>query len=264
MTVFLPLSQAEQGKLVSAVHAAQYVRPGMRLGLGTGSTAAWLVRYLAYRNRKANLGVTCVATSSVTAQQAKTLGLSLSSLEDTPNLNLVVDGADEFDPQLNLIKGAGGALLQEKLVAVAADQMVVITDPSKEKAKLGAFPLSVEIVRFGWQGTAARIEHALGVAPQRRMVGSEPFVTDEGNFIVDLAFGQIDDARAVHNTLKSLTGVVETGLFLDIATRVVIGAPAGAAQVLEKGGRVTHPWPEDVDLTELAEILVKADPNVGV
>ncbi|MEM9270747.1 MAG: ribose 5-phosphate isomerase A, partial [Pseudomonadota bacterium] len=210
--------------------------------------------------RKTDLGLTCVATSSVTALQAQDLGLHLSTLEETPHLNLVVDGADEFDPERNLIKGAGGALLQEKLVAVASDQMVVITDPSKDKAQLGAFPLSVEIVRFGWEGTAGRIQEALNVAPVLRMDGAAPFVTDEGNYIVDLAFGHIDDARRVHGTLKAITGVVETGLFIGLANQIVIGDPSGTAQLVEDG-RTTQAWPEDVTPDALAELLVKADRN---
>ncbi len=237
------LSDAERGKLASAYHALSFVESGMKLGLGTGSTAAWLVKLIGARQKAGTLDILGVPTSSATLKLAQSLNIPTSTLDAAGMLDLTIDGADEFDPSMQLIKGAGGALLQEKIVATASRKMVVITDPSKEVATLGAFPLSVEVIRFGWKTTQSLIEAALesldvdGRKTVLRMRGEEPLVTDEGHYILDLHLGRIGDATALSAAMLSIAGVVETGLFLGIADAVVIGAPDGSARIIEGAER---------------------------
>ena len=217
-------------KRQAALKAIDLVEPGMRLGLGTGSTARHFVDLVGAKV-KAGLDVICVPTSNATRIQAESLGIRLTTLDETPELDLTVDGADELDDHLQLIKGGGGALLREKIVAMASDRMVVIADLSKRVPRLGAFALPVEVVRFGWRSTEdwvySCIEEAGCEGPVRLRVTptGEPFITDNGNYILDCALGRIDDADMLHDLLKSVPGVVETGLFLGIAdTAFVAGA----------------------------------------
>ena len=227
------LAPIDRAKLSAARCAADRVEDGMKLGLGTGSTAAWLVRCLAERVRQEGLKLTCVPTSARTAALARELGLRVVTLDDAGWLDLTIDGADEFDPDLVLIKGGGGALLQEKIVATASDRMMVITDATKEVTTLGAFPMPVEVIPFGWQASRMLIEELLGALDvmgtqaSLRMNGSRPFVTDEGNHILDLALGRIGNPRQLSLALNQVPGVVENGLFIDICDAVIIGHPDG-------------------------------------
>ncbi len=227
------LTPIDRAKFVAARRAVDLVADGMRLGLGTGSTAAWMVRCLAERVSDEGLKVTCVPTSTRTAQLARDLGLAVIGLDEAGWLDLTLDGTDEFDADLNLIKGGGGALLMEKIVATASDRMVVITDATKEVKGLGAFPLPVEVVPFGWQASRLLIEELLsgmdvmGTQATLRMNGTLPFITDEGNHILDLALGRIGNPRQVSLALNQVPGVVENGLFIDICDAVVIGYPDG-------------------------------------
>lgn len=238
MTVSAPDSPADKAKYAAALRAAEFVRDGMKLGLGTGSTAAWLVRILGERV-EAGLTLTCVPTSTRTRDLAAECGVETTTLDAAGRLDLVIDGADEFDPAMTLVKGGGGALLQEKIVAAAADRMIVITDASKQVETLGAFPLPVEIVRFGAETTRAAVEQVLagqnvaGRETSWRMAGDEKFVADEGHFILDLHLGRIEDAKALASRLLALPGVVETGLFIGMASAVVIGREDGSAHVVE-------------------------------
>lgn len=248
------LSPIDKAKFVAARRSVALVEDGMRLGLGTGSTAAWMVRCLAERVREEGLRVTGVPTSSRTAALAQQLGIRITTLDDAKWLDLTIDGADEFDPQLNLIKGGGGALLQEKIVATASDQMVVITDAGKEVAHLGAFPLPVEVIPFGWQTTRTLVEETLGSLDvlgrgvSQRMNGSKPFLTDEGNYILDLHLGRIGNVRQLSLILNQIPGVVENGLFIDICDVVIIGHGDGRVDVRDiNAGTVTH------DRVEFAE-----------
>lgn len=231
------LSAAEKAKFICAKRAVDFVQSGMRVGLGTGSTAAWLVRLLGEEVRSNGLDIVAVATSDRTAKLADECGILVRSLDDVKWLDLTIDGADEFDPKLNLIKGGGGALLQEKIVATASDQVVIIADVSKDVACLGAFPLPVEIVCFGWETTKGLIEEALesldvrGRSVTLRMDNDNAFVTDEGHFIVDLHLGRIANPRELSFVMNQIPGVVETGLFLDIADAVVIGHEDGRVEV---------------------------------
>jgi ribose 5-phosphate isomerase A len=211
----------------SAARAAlDLVEDGMRLGLGTGSTAARFVDALAGRVAS-GLHVVC--------------GISLTTLDETPQLNLTVDGADEIDDQLRLIKGGGGALLREKIVATASDRMVVIADESKLVAALGTFPLPVEVVRFGLLATMRLIEAitaeagCVGEIKLRPGPGDAPFVTDQGNLIIDCAFGAIPEPEVLAFALKRVPGVVEHGLFLGLADLAIV-AGSGGVRALRRVG----------------------------
>jgi len=219
-------------KLQAAQRALSLVEDGMRVGLGTGSTAAKFVELVAQRIRD-GLKVVCVPTSEVTRLAAERFGIPLSTLESTPYLDLTVDGADELDGDLRLIKGGGGALLREKIVATASERMVVIADASKRVDTLGRFPLPVEVVRFGLTATRHMLAVLAGEAgcegdiALRLGKDGKPFVSDEGHFILDCAFGQIEDPEALDEALKLVPGVVENGLFLGIADRAIIAGPGG-------------------------------------
>ena len=231
------LSPIDKAKFVAAKRAADLVEDGMRVGLGTGSTAAWLVRCLGEMVRKDGLKFKGVPTSSRTAQLARDQGIEVISLDEARWLDLTIDGADEFDAELNLIKGGGGALLQEKIVATASDRMVVIADAGKEVETLGAFPLPVEVIPFGWQTTQALIEEMLvsldvmGRTATLRMNGAAPFVTDEGNHILDLHLNRIGNARQLALVLNQVPGVVENGLFIDICDTVIVGYGDGRIEL---------------------------------
>ena len=248
------LSPIDKAKFVCAKQAAQMVKSGMKVGLGTGSTAAWLVRCLGERVRDEGLSIKGVPTSTRTAELARQVGIDVVSLDDAKWLDLTIDGADEFDSELNLIKGGGGALLQEKIVATASDRMVVIADIGKEVETLGAFPLPVEVIPFGWQTTQALVEETLvsmdvlGRDSTLRMNGSVPFVTDEGNHIIDLHLKRIGNARQLALVLNQMPGVVENGLFIDICDSVVLGFGDGRVEVRDiDEGTVTT---EKVNLLE--------------
>jgi ribose 5-phosphate isomerase A len=209
------LSPIDKAKFVAAKRAVGFVESGMKVGLGTGSTAAWMVRCLGERIREEGLKIVGVPTSSRTAELARKVGISVVSLDDAKWLDLTIDGADEFDKALNLIKGGGAALLQEKIVATASDQMIVIADAAKEVVQLGAFPLPLEVIPFGWQTTKALIEETLvsldvlGRDCTLRMNGQAPLITDEGNYIVDLHLNRIGNARQLALVLNQIPGVVE-------------------------------------------------------
>ena len=248
------LTPIDRAKYASAHCAADFVEDGMRVGLGTGSTAAWLVRRLGARVRDEGLRIIAVPTSTRTAQLAREVGINVVSLDEARWLDLTIDGADEFDAELTLIKGGGGALLQEKIVATASDQMIVITDAAKEVKTLGAFPLPVEVIPFGWQASRALIEEVLtsmdvmGRQSSLRMNGDQPYVTDEGNYILDLALGRIGNARQLSLVLNQVPGVVENGLFVDIADQVVIGHADGSCELRDMSTGTAESTMKQVDL----------------
>ena len=219
-------------KRLAAEHAIKHVEPGMKLGLGTGSTAAKFVELLGEKV-KGGLNVVCVPTSEATRVQAAGLGIKLSTLDETPFLDVTVDGADEIDGELRLIKGGGGALLREKIVATASGRVIIIADVSKRVETLGAFALPIEVVPFGLTATRNMIESLAGDVGcngdiKLRIKGDgKPFVTDNGNHILDCAFGIIDDPEALDDALKLIPGVVENGLFLGIADLGIIAGPKG-------------------------------------
>jgi ribose 5-phosphate isomerase A len=220
----------DQRKREAAERALQLVGPRIKLGLGSGSTARHFVDLVGERV-KAGLEVRCVATSEATAAQAKALGIPLGTLDEIPELDLTVDGADEVDPRLNLIKGGGGALLREKIVASASKRMVVIADSTKIVSRLGVFPLPIEVVPFGLAATRRHIERTfakLGLAGPMRVRGeSSPFITDGGHYILDCSLGAIADPEALGELLSPIPGVVEHGLFVGLAHAAIIAGDKG-------------------------------------
>jgi ribose 5-phosphate isomerase A len=222
----------EDLKRSAAAHAVELVRPGMRVGLGTGSTARHFVDLLGERVRR-GLDIVAVPTSEATRAQAEQVGIPLTTLEETPELDLTVDGADEIAPDLSAIKGGGGALLREKIVATASGTMIVIADESKWVDMLGRFPLPIEVAPFGIAPTRRAIEQAIvemgfsGSAPLRRTGGGHAFVTDGGHLICDVALGRIPEPRSLAQRLATIPGVVEHGLFVGIVRMAIIAGPDG-------------------------------------
>lgn len=204
----------------------------MRIGLGTGSTARHFVDLLGEKVA-GGFDCICVATSEVTAEQARALAIPLTDLDTLVELDLTIDGADEIDQQLNLIKGAGGALLREKIVADASARMIVIADASKNVETLGAFPLPIEVNAFGLNVTRARIatimkaHKAQGELKQRMSEADNPFITDGGHMIFDASFGRISDAKALSRALLDVPGVVQHGLFLDMCSAAYVANADG-------------------------------------
>ena len=227
---------ADAQKRAAAARAVEFVQPGMRLGLGTGSTAKHFVDLLGERVR-AGLNVVGVPTSETTYTQAKACGIPLTTLDETPELDLTIDGADEVAPDFSMIKGGGGALLREKIVASASAKMVVIVDATKWVQTLGRFALPVEVTPFGYGATLRAIEKAIGGVQSggplklRQTKDGHPFVTDGGHWIVDAALGRIDDPRALARALTAVPGVMEHGLFIDLASVVILGGPDGVKTV---------------------------------
>jgi ribose 5-phosphate isomerase A len=223
---------SDDQKRIAAARALEEVRPGMKLGLGTGSTARHFVELLGEKVA-AGLKVLCIPTSEVTAAQAKSLSIPLTDLETTPRLDLTIDGADEIGPGLALIKGGGGALLREKIVAAASDRMVVIADASKIVDPLGAYPLPIEVNPFGLGATRALVERVMieqgaeGALKLRSSADGKPFVTDGGHYILDALFGRIVSPEALSRALLDIPGVVQHGLFLGMCKRAYVAGADG-------------------------------------
>lgn len=240
------LSPQDKAKYVCALRAAEFVKSGMKVGLGTGSTAYWLVKHLGKSVREGALDIVAVPTSSRTEAQALKEGIKVVTLDQAGWLDITIDGADEFDANFNLIKGGGGAHLQEKVVAMASDQMIVIADASKRVQTLGQFPLPVEVLQFGAAASERLIADLLvahgyeGIEITRRMMGSEHFVTDEGNVILDLHMDEIQDAAALAQAINQIPGVVENGLFIDMCGAVVVGNEDGTVRTEWKSGEAAE------------------------
>jgi len=220
---------SDQEKELAARASLQFVHDGDVVGLGTGSTAAYAIRFLGERVRS-GLKIRGVSTSAQTQNLAASLGISLTTLEEVEQIDVTIDGADEFDPELRLIKGGGGALLREKIIASATRQEIIIVDSSKQVSVLGKFPLPVEVIRFAEAIVNKKIS-ALGATVQLRRDGAgQAFITDEGHHILDCHFGQIPDPTALAHTLSEMPGVVEHGLFINLADAVLL---AKGSEVLE-------------------------------
>ena len=221
-------------KKAAAIEALKFVKPGMKVGLGTGSTANYFIEALAAKVKE-GLAVHGVPTSKATRELAEKYGIPLTTLEEHPYLDLTVDGTDEFDSEFRLIKGGGGALLREKIVASSSRYMVVIADESKQVKKLGKFPLPVEVVPFGTKATVWKIERAfrllkLEAKMTLRVKDGKYFTTDCGHFIVDCALGVIPEPDRLDTLLNSIPGVVDTGLFVGICGIVLMGTPEGVKE----------------------------------
>lgn len=208
------------------IKAAEFVTDGMIVGLGTGSTAYYFVAELGRRINEEGLKITAVTTSSVTYEQAEGLGIPLKAIDDVEVVDLTVDGADEVDPALNGIKGGGGALLMEKIVATNSKDCIWIVDESKQVETLGAFKLPVEVVQYGAENLFRHFEKK-GYSPAYREKDGQRFVTDQGNFIIDLDLKVIPDAEALAEELDRTVGVVDHGLFLGMVSKVIVGTPEG-------------------------------------
>ncbi|MFD1849590.1 ribose-5-phosphate isomerase RpiA [Oceanobacillus bengalensis] len=207
-------------KRLAALESVKYIKDGMILGLGSGSTVNWMLRALSERIKE-GLRIEGIPSSKKTEKLAKELGIPLTDFSKTTKIDLAIDGADEIDGNLNLIKGGGGSLVREKVVDACADELIIIADSSKVVKQLGAFSLPVEVLPFGFEVTVANIEK-LGGIPKLRRKENEIFVSDNGNYILDCSFGTIDGAQALHEKLIRLVGVVETGIFSGMADKVIV------------------------------------------
>ena len=231
------LSLSDRSKYACALRASQLVESGMKVGLGTGSTAYWLVHHLAKRVREEGLQFVGVPTSQKTRDQALAERIELISMDEAGRLDITIDGADEFDQSMNLIKGGGGAHLQEKIVAFGSDSMVVIADESKRVNKLGKFPLPVEVLQFGSTSSQMQIKELLlahnykDFSVKMRTVDAKPFITDEGNYIFDLKLNEIEDPSRLCCDLNIIPGVIENGLFIDVCSAIIVGFSDGTADV---------------------------------
>jgi ribose 5-phosphate isomerase A len=216
-------------KQQAADYAANYIESGMVVGLGTGSTAIWLVRRLAERLQQGAVhAVRGIPTSRQTEEAARQLGIPLTTLADHPVVDLTIDGADEVDPQLNLIKGGGGALLREKIVAQASRRLIIIVDASKLSPQLGTrWPVPVEVTPFGWQTQRQYLETLGAQVTLRQTNAGMPFQTDQGNFMLNAAFGPLSDPQQRAEQIKRRTGVVDHGLFLGMADEIVVASEDG-------------------------------------
>ncbi|TFJ94236.1 ribose-5-phosphate isomerase RpiA [Lentibacillus salicampi] len=215
------MSEQDDAKKLAGEASVEHIEDGMTIGLGSGSTVYWMIRKIGECVQD-GLEVKGIPSSRQTKEWANKFGVPLTDFAHVQKLDIAIDGADEVDPQWNLIKGGGGALVREKIIAAAARKFVVIVDESKLVTRLGAFKLPVEILPFGWETTAGRIAE-LGGETVLRLVGDDVFVSDNGNYIVDCRFGGIDDPETLHQQLKQLTGVVETGLFTEMVDEVIAG-----------------------------------------
>ena len=233
--ILQPDNPVEQMKQKAALRALEFVESGMKLGLGTGSTARFFVDGLGAKLTDGLSDIVCVPTSEATREQAESLNIKLAPLDELQRLDMTVDGADELDDALRLIKGGGGALLREKIVAAASDKMIVIADDTKKVAVLGAFDLPVEVNMFSHGATAAAIADALKATGHSGAVklrgGDTPFITDGGHYIYDCALGSINDPEALAQALLNVPGLVEHGLFLGYATAAILAGTDGLEEV---------------------------------
>ena len=257
----ITFNQNDKVKYASAKFALNFIKDGMKIGLGTGSTASWFVVLLGDLIRSKGINISSVSTSKFTKKLAESVGIEVLNLDELINLDLTVDGTDEFDDKLNLIKGGGGALLQEKIVASASSEMIVIADESKCVDKLGNFPLPIEVVPFGVQSTKALIDqllYSLGYSEALGVIRSKNdnvFITDESNNIIDYKLSKIEDAEELSNKLNSLPGVVENGIFVNLCSKVIVAEPNGNIVLHTLGGKVSDF--QNLDINEMNSLYAK-------
>ncbi|AJS59322.1 ribose-5-phosphate isomerase RpiA [Paenibacillus sp. IHBB 10380] len=219
-------------KRISAEHAVQYIQDGMKIGLGTGSTAYWAIQKIGERVKE-GLSIQAVATSKASERHAVELGIPMIPFNQIDHLDLTIDGADELDSHLQLIKGGGGALLREKIVAFHSHTLIIVADESKFVDKLGRFPLPVEVIPFAVEWTLNSLQQ-LGCRPQLRTDGEKLAVTDNGNYIADCQFGSINSPTDLQNDISRIPGVVDHGLFIGLADVAVIGHSDGSVAIMER------------------------------
>lgn len=220
-------------KKLAAEKAVSFLENGMTIGLGTGSTAYWAIEKIGEKVINEAWKIKAIATSIRSEEQARSLGIPIVDFSTVKSIDVTIDGADEVDDKLQLIKGGGGALLREKIVATNSKLMIVVADESKWVKTLGKFPLPVEVVNFGWERTFEKLQ-LLGCEAKRRMKGAEPYLTDNGNYIVDCSFVEIKDPPSLHELVNSITGVVDNGLFIHIAGKLVIGFNNGETRIISR------------------------------
>lgn len=220
-------------KRLAAEKAVEQVKSGMIVGLGTGSTAYWAIEKIGEKVKSGQLSIKAIATSKRSEEQARGLAIPIVSFAEIKSIDITIDGADESDGHLNLIKGGGGALLREKIVASNSRQLVIVADESKLVKHLGKFPLPVDVVTFGWEKTFEKLR-ALDCSPTLRIDNGKPYITDNGNYIVDCAFGEIRDPAALHEKINAITGVVDNGLFVNLATQLIIGCADGQTKTFRR------------------------------
>jgi ribose 5-phosphate isomerase A len=228
--LYKPMTNTKQ---LAAEKAVTFLDNGMTIGLGTGSTAYWAIEKIGEKVNKDKWKVRAIATSIRSEEQARSLGIPIIDFSTVKSIDVTIDGADEVNDKLQLIKGGGGALLREKIVATNSRQMIVVADESKWVKTLGKFPLPVEVIHFGWERVFEKLQ-LLGCDPKRRMNGTEPYLTDNGNYILDCAFEEIIDPPAIHDAINAITGVVDNGLFIKIATKLVLGFSTGETRVITR------------------------------
>jgi ribose 5-phosphate isomerase A len=219
-----------QAKKAAGEKAAALVQPGMLVGLGTGSTAYWAIQKLG-EMVKEGLNIRAVATSMASEKQARELGIPITSFSEIQQLDIDIDGADEVSESFQIIKGGGGSLLREKIVAMASRKKVIVADERKYVKTLGKFPLPLEIVPFGWELVFKTLQTLQGV-PTLRTREDKPYITDNGNYIIDCSFGTIEHPEQLHQQLKAITGIVETGLFINMKPTVIIAYENGEVKTL--------------------------------
>lgn len=220
-------------KQIAGEEAVKFIKDGMTVGLGTGSTAFFAIQKIGQRVKEEQLTLKCIATSVESENLARSLNIPIYDFEEITAIDLTIDGADESDHQLQLIKGGGGALLREKIIAYITKHYVIIVDESKYVETLGKFHLPVEVVQFGWQRTFDHLQQ-LGCLPKLREKERAPYITDNGNYILDANFEKIDDPKSLQTKIHNIPGVVECGLFVDRANTLIIGKADGTVQTIQK------------------------------
>lgn len=222
-----------EAKRIAAERAVDYIHNGMIVGLGTGSTAYWAIQKLGSKVQN-GLNIRAIATSSQSEELASKLGIQLISFSEIDEIDITIDGADEVNGDFCLIKGGGGALLREKIVAAATKEFIIVIDESKLVKNLGKFPLPIEIVKFGFEATIKKL-YRLGCEPLIRKIEDKMYVTDNGNYIVDCNFSNIEDPENLHNKINLIPGVIDNGLFVDMTKKVIVGYQNGEVKEIEKG-----------------------------
>ena len=220
-------------KQLAASKAVSFIESGMIVGLGTGTTAYWAIEMLGEKVKSKELQIKAIATSKRSEEQARNLGIPIVSFDEIDKIDITIDGADEADEKMNLIKGGGGALLREKIVASNSKQLIIIVDEHKLVKYLGKFSLPVETVVFGWEKVFQKLA-LLECVPKLRLENEKPYITDNGNYIIDCAFGEIQDPAALQGQINSIVGVVENGLFINMASKIIVGFENGETKVFEK------------------------------
>ncbi|ANI89446.1 ribose 5-phosphate isomerase A [Arachidicoccus ginsenosidimutans] len=220
-------------KQIAGEKAASYIKDGMNVGLGTGSTSFFAIQKIGDRVKNEGLKLKCIATSNESEKLARELNIPIYGFDEIKELDITIDGADEVDKDFNLIKGGGGALLREKIIAYITKHYIIIVDESKVAETLGKFHLPVEVVQFGWQRTFDHLQN-LGCVPTLRQKNNQPFITDNGNYILDCDFKKIENPKSLEAAIHEIPGVVEIGLFIDRTNTLIVGHSDGEVEIFEK------------------------------